>query len=390
MKSKDLLLIFVLLTLGSYFLVKGLVAATAFLIPLVFAAMLTLICIPLSRKLEHFGVGRGIASFLCVILSLVAFLSIFVVVSAQISNVAEKWPEAQERLKPRLEKAQNFIREKTGISTQEQMQMIYGNAESDSTASPSSSSTQASSEMITEDAKKTIGLIVMDFFGFLGNATLTFIYFFFLLFYRHKVKLSILRFFSEEKKEKAKKVMAESIQLSVDFLVGRLTLILFLAIIYSIGMSIAGLENAILIAVIASLLSLIPFIGNIIGYLLAISLSVFGGAETWSLVVVTLTYGLAQFVESYILEPYVVGKKVDLNPLVTIVIVVLGSSIWGISGMILSIPVAGIMKIIFDATDGLKPLGYALGEEDLDDPDEQGFLSKWGEQIWNKIKGKSK
>lgn len=390
MKTKGILLSFVLFILGTYFLIKGLVAATTFLIPLVFACILTLICIPLSRKLEQFGVPRGLASFLCVILSMVAFLSIFVVVSAQISNIAERWPEAKETLKPKLESAQNYIREKTGISTQEQMQMIYGNSKSDSTASSSGPTPGESTEMITQDARKRIGLIVMDFFGFLGNAALTFIYFFFLLFYRRKVKLSILKFFKPDKKEMAQEVMAKSIKLSVNFLVGRLTLILFLAIIYSIGMALAGLENAILIAVIASILSLLPYIGNIIGYALAISLSVFGGAETWSLIVVTFTYGLAQFVESYILEPYVVGEKVDLNPLVTIVVVVLGSSIWGISGMILSIPMAGILKIIFDASEGLKPVGYAMGEEDIDDPEKQGLLSKWGEQIWNKVKGNSK
>lgn len=388
MKTKEIVLSFALLVLGTYFLIKGVTAAATFLIPLVFAGILALICIPLSRKLEHIGLSRGFASFLCVIGSMVAFLSIFVLVSAQISNVAERWPEAKETLKPKLENAQTFIREKTGISTQEQMQMLYGSSP-DSTKTSSSPNLEEPSEMISPDAKKKVGLLVMDFFGFLGNATLSFIYLFFLLFYRRKVKLSILKFFKPTNQEMAKEVMAKAIQLSVNFLVGRLTLILFLAIIYSVGMTIAGLENAVLIAIIAAVLSLLPYLGNIIGYALAISLSVFGGADTWSLIVVTTTYGLAQFIESYILEPYVVGEKVDLNPLVTIVIVVLGSSIWGISGMILSIPLAGILKIIFDATEGLKPLGYALGEEDIEGQDEQGFLSKWGEKIWNKLKGKS-
>lgn len=389
MKSKGTLYSLLILIVGIYFLIKGLVASTNFLVPIAFAIVLTLICIPLSRKMERIGLAKALASFVCVGLSIIAFLSIFFIISAQIKNISEKWPEAKENLKPKLENAQNFILNKTGISTQKQMQMIYGSSESDSTSTSKKTKLDESSELITQDTKERIGLIVKDFFGFLGNAILTFIYLFFMLLYRRKIKLSILKFINPQKREQAKEVMAKSIQLSGDFLVGRLTLILFLAIIYSIGMSIAGLENAILIATIAAILSLLPFIGNVIGYIIAISLALFGGAETWSLIVVSITYGLAQFIESYILEPYVVGDKVDLNPLVTIILVVLGSSIWGLPGMILSIPIAGILKIIFDASEEMRPLGYALGEEDMGDSKKSDMLSKWGEKIWEKFKGKS-
>lgn len=391
MKAKEILLSLALLVLGTFFLVKGLVLSTAFLVPIVFASLLTLICTPLSRKIERFGISRGLASFSCVILSIVAFLMFFWIISAQISNISERWPEAKKALKPKLESAQEFISEKTGISTQEQMEMIYGSSNKENpTQSTSEQIEEDPSEILTQDAKKKIGLIVMDFFGFLGSAMLTFIYLFFMLFYRRKVKLSILRFFDPDKRKQSKEVMEQAIQLAVNFLVGRLTLILFLAIIYSAGMMIAGVENAILISAIAAVLSLIPYLGVVIGYVLAITMTVFSGAQTWALIVVSFTYGLAQFIESYILEPYVVGDKVDLNPLVTILVVVLGSSVWGVAGMILSIPVAGILKIIFDASDALKPLGYALGEEDTNDSNKQGTLSRWGEKIWNRVKNDSK
>lgn len=389
MKAKEILILLVLIIVGTFFLIKGLVLSSTLLIPLAFASLLTLICIPLSRVMEK-KISRGFSSFLCVIISFITFMAFFWIISAQVSNISERWPEAKKRLKPKLESMQNFVNEKTGISTQEQMEMLYGNSEpteqETTKTSDSKSAEKDSSQLLTPDVKKTIGLLVMDFFGFLGSAMLTFIYLFFLLFYRRKVKLSILNFFDSEKRKQAQEVMAQSIQLGVNFLVGRLTLILFLAIIYSAGLMIAGVENAILISVIAALLSLIPYLGVIIGYFLAISLTLFSGAETWSLLVVSFTYGLAQFIESYILEPYLVGDKVNLNPLVTIVVVVVGSSIWGVAGMILSIPLAGILKIIFDATDALKPLGYALGEEDIGEPDKKGLLSKWGENIWKKIK----
>jgi predicted PurR-regulated permease PerM len=84
----------------------------------------------------------------------------------------------------------------------------------------------------------------------------------------------------------------------------------------------------------------------------------------------------------------VVGDKVNVNPLVTIVVVVIGSAVWGVAGMILSIPIAGILKIIFDASKQLEPLGYMLGEEDVSDDNEDGFLSKWGDKLAKMFKKK--
>jgi predicted PurR-regulated permease PerM len=106
-----------------------------------------------------------------------------------------------------------------------------------------------------------------------------------------------------------------------------------------------------------------------------------------SLIVISLTFAIAQFLDNNVLEPFVVGDKVNLNPLATIILVVLGGSIWGVAGMILSIPLAGIFKIVFDSTANLEPLGYLLGVEDSSD-DEPGFLSRWGDKLRELLKRK--
>ncbi|MDQ3395762.1 MAG: AI-2E family transporter, partial [Bacteroidota bacterium] len=81
--------------------------------------------------------------------------------------------------------------------------------------------------------------------------------------------------------------------------------------------------------------------------------------------------------------PYVVGHKVELNPLIIIIVVVLGGAVWGVMGMIISIPVFGILKIVFDHIPVLNPLGYALGEEDISSEDEENIFEK----LYKKIKG---
>ncbi|MEB2776289.1 AI-2E family transporter [Algoriphagus sp. D3-2-R+10] len=397
MKSKEILFILTLLVLGTYFFILGTIEAAGFLKPMVIALLLTLICIPLCRKLESWKLSRGFSAFLSVILTFMVFISFFVILSAQVENISERWPEIKKKMQPKLEEVQQTITEKTGINIEQQTGLFNSPGNSEETQSPDKNSEEAkeasdeptsgqsSTEKLVSNASEEIGMIVMNFFSFISSATLTLVYLFFLLLYRNKVKRSILKFFSKENLKEAEQVMNHSIELGLNFIVGRFILIVFLAIIYSIGLSISGIENAILISVIAAFLSLVPFIGNIIGYGLSLIMAVFAGAELWTLVGVSLTFGLAQFVESYILEPYVVGSKVEINPLATIVVVILGGAIWGIVGMVLSIPIVGIAKIIFDATPALKPLGYALGEEDVEGADEENFFSKWGGKVWDKF-----
>ncbi|WP_425635739.1 AI-2E family transporter [Algoriphagus yeomjeoni] len=395
MNSNKVLQILTFLIIGTYFLILGIIEAAGFFKPISIALLLTLICIPICRKFESWGLSRGISALISVLSSFAVFISFFVIISAQISNISGRWPEIKNQLRPKVEDIQVSLNEKTGINLKQQVEMLFPSVDSgrteaedslDATNSSSQKSSNASSQgKIVTQAAKEIGVIVKNLFSFLGSAALTLIYLFFFLLYRNKVKRSILKFIDKENQEEAKKVMGNSIELALDFVVGRFILIVFLAIIYSIGLSISGIENALLISVIAALLSLIPFIGNIIGFVLAMIMSVISGADLWGFVGVSVTFAIAQFIESYILEPYVVGSKVEINPLVTIIVVILGGSIWGIVGMILSIPFAGIAKIIFDATPMLNSWGYALGDEDIAEKNEQNFLNKWGEKLWNKI-----
>ncbi|MGK7390378.1 MAG: AI-2E family transporter, partial [Candidatus Cyclobacteriaceae bacterium M2_1C_046] len=92
---------------------------------------------------------------------------------------------------------------------------------------------------------------------------------------------------------------------------------------------------------------------------------------------------ITQFVESYILEPYIVGHKVDMNPVMTIIAVVFGEFIWGVPGMVLAIPVLGIVKVICDRIEVLQPVGYAIGEEGIEGGD--NIFTKFGKWVKSKF-----
>lgn len=386
MKNKNTFLTLSLTVLVLFFGIKGIILASSYLIPLTFAVMLTLISIPLARKLEGFGLSRTLASLCCLLLGVLAYLSFFFLISVQGQNIAEKWPEMKEQMKPKFEETISQLEEKTGLDLQSQLP-DFMNDQKKSEVKDEESEGQTESSGQSEIPSK-LAPVAMNIFGFFSSSMITFVYFFFLLSFRRKVKTSILLFFEEEKRSEVKKVLDESIDLVLNFLGGRFLLILFLAIIYTIGLTIAGVENAVLISLMAALFSLVPYLGVLTGFTLAITFTLLGGGDSTAVIIVAVTYGLAQFIESNILEPYVVGDKVNLNPMITILVVVAGGMIWGVAGMVLSIPIAGLMKIIFDAIEPLRPLGYLLGGEDTKDTKEPGPVEQWGKKMWEKITGK--
>jgi predicted PurR-regulated permease PerM len=87
------------------------------------------------------------------------------------------------------------------------------------------------------------------------------------------------------------------------------------------------------------------------------------GGSSGMIIGVLITYAIVQFFQTYILEPLVVGAEVNINPLFTIFVLVAGELVWGIPGMVLAIPLLGIVKIICDHITVLKPYGFLIGQE---------------------------
>jgi predicted PurR-regulated permease PerM len=78
---------------------------------------------------------------------------------------------------------------------------------------------------------------------------------------------------------------------------------------------------------------------------------------------------IEQLIESYVFEPWIIGREVKLNPLVVIVAIILGGMIWGLAGMILFVPLFAILKIISSNSIGMEPIGFLLGNSNKSEPD---------------------
>src|SRR5690606_16494262 len=150
------------------------------------------------------------------------------------------------------------------------------------------------------------------------------------------------------------------------YLIGRLISMTFLAVVYMIGFSIVGLPNGILIALVAVIPTLIPYVGAFVGAFFPLAMALVGGSSEMLLPIAGILIA-AQVIDNNIIEPLVEGESLDISPIFTIVSIVVGELIWGIAGMILFMPMFAIVKIICDHIPSLHPYSFLL-ENDVDDP----------------------
>ncbi len=347
-QGKKILLYSASLFVGLFFLFTGVVEAKGFLAPLVTAIILALLALPLSKFLEK-AIARGFASFLTTFVLLLFSLGFIWLISLQIRSFIDDWPEIKEAMTPKLEDFKSYIFEHTPLTEDDLNKSMEGDAV------PFLGSAGETGTMALGFFNKTL--------SFLGTYFLIFIYIFFLLNYRTKFKNFIVMFFQEKKKKEVKEVVDKSGTVVQQYLVGRLLLMLFLATLYSIGLGISGVDNFIIVSIIAALLTLIPVLGNIVGFTLAMAFSYLSTGETAALIGIIITFSCAQLLENYVLQPFIIGDKVNMHPFLVILVVILGGLLWGAIGMILAIPIMAILTIIFLHVPALYPFGYLFSNK---------------------------
>lgn len=338
-KAIQVLLFFFLVFAGAYF-------AKPFLAPFSIALLLAMLFLTLARKIEKRGVSRGVSSFLCVLLFAIALAGILTLLSTQIAGLTEDLPKLKENVSNYTNQLRQYISNTMGVSHEQQKQMLE--------QQKSSGGGQAG---------KMISGILNAISGLLVDTILVLVYIFLLLNFRNHLKNFILKLVPDEYKDKATSIISKSSQVSTKYLSGLGMMIVMLWIMYGIGFSIVGVKNAIFFAILCGLLEIIPFVGNVTGTSITIIMALSQGGGSGIILGILITYGLVQFIQTYILEPLVVGSEVNINPLFTIVVIVVGEMVWGVPGMILAIPILGIIKVICDNVEPLKPYGFLIGSE---------------------------
>nr|WP_233591843.1 MULTISPECIES: AI-2E family transporter [unclassified Corallococcus] len=130
------------------------------------------------------------------------------------------------------------------------------------------------------------------------------------------------------------------------FVQGQLTVGAILSVLYAVGLSVARIDLAIAIGLIAGFGNMVPYLGTGIGVVLAVLGVLLSWQGPWQLAVVAATFIIGQLAEGFVITPRVVGEKVGLAPVAVIIAVLAFGELFGFVGILLAVPASAILKVV--------------------------------------------
>lgn len=326
------------------------------LVPLLGAVLFSFLLLPLAKRMEDRGWSRFWAALVTIVLALLLVIALLAFIGTQATSFADQMPGLQDKLERRWADLQQWFAQSFGVTADRQVVWL---------------------RQQLQGLQRNATATVMGIFSTTGAALVLIalipLYVFFLLLYRDKFNRFGHMLVPASQHAQLDAITERVSRVTARYLLGLVVDIGILSILFSIGYLFLGLPSAILLAVLAAVLNVIPYIGAFIGGLLPVVMALVTKDSIWYAVGALAISSGVQFIDNNLIMPLVVGRSVNLNPLATIIILLLGGAIWGLPGMILFIPLAGMFKIVCDNVPALKPWGYLMGQ---DDTEEQGVLDK--------------
>lgn len=332
--------------LGLVLLFFILSAGKFILMPLAFAALLAMLLEPLSRQFEKLKVGRIASILLSMLVVFVVLAGLFFLLSVQVMQFAEQLPEAGERLDSLRADLVTFLQQTFGIAPEQQIEYLQ----------------QGLNNLINRSGEYISSALgaTTDIFATLALLPL---FIFFMMYYKEMYR-TFLHEVADRQNTLSIDTAIENIQdVTQNYVVGMITVVGILALLNAFGLWLVGLDHALFFAVFAAVLAVIPYIGIILGSLPAILYALLFGETLLMPLGVVSVFAVVQFLEGNFITPNIIGSKVSINPFMALVALIIGGEVWGVSGMILFVPMLGILRCIFDEVESLKPYGYLLGDK---------------------------
>lgn len=327
----------------SYIFYVGQDILNPIMLAFLFAVLLRPVVIFFKTKLHFPHVLAAITSvtlFVLIILAIVTFISV------QVSDMADDYNKIERNLNVHVRNIQHYIRDNFHISSRDQKEYLA-----------------AATDDSMLEGKKIIGVTLISFTDTLLNIILVPIYMFLILLYRTHFMLFIAKLFKKEDHYQLKTILSDIKMAVKSYIAGLILEMIAVSVLTAAGLMIIGVEYAILLGVITGILNLIPYIGILFAGILTIIASLTGSSDLSIVIGVIVVNVIVQLIDNNILVPLIVNSKVEINAFVSIIGIIIGNSLCGITGMFLAIPIIAILKVIFDKIDGLQAWGYLMGDD---------------------------
>lgn len=339
----------------SIFIISMVIIALYFfgnvLMPILFSAMISIILLPFAKFWEKLHLSKGLAALITVLIVAVFIVGILIVIVIQSQEIVQELPSL-------MKNNQDFL-SVNNIPFNSESIKTYINEHSDSFTNN------------IEELKGAIIAVVEGSFIGLKNTLLFLIscpiYIFFMLLYRDNVYRFIEEYHRKKHDEGEGREIIEQVKGSLfQYLKGLILVVIIIGVLTSVGLYFLGIQHALFFGIVAAILAPIPYIGVIVSALIPTILALLTKDSAWYALGVIGVFGVIQFLEGNFITPRIMGNSININPLLILLSIVLFGSITGLLGIILTVPLLAVMKVIIDHYPNLKPWTYLFEDEKSD------------------------
>jgi len=314
------------------------------LLPLIYASILAVLISPVVNYLERKKINRGLAIAAVLTLALLVIGVVLFLIVSQSNLLIEAMPELSKKLKVVLHQFAEWASGYFNVSVKD-IEAWF----------------EKEKVKFLKNSNLGIGTTLTTAGSVLATLFLTPVYIFMILFYQPHIVVFFYKVFGPANESKVSEILGETKTVIRSYLVGLFLEFIIIAILNSLGLLFLRIEYAILLGIAGALLNVIPYVGGLVAVGVFATIALLTKSPEY-VVYVMILYMVIQFVDNNYIVPKIVGSKVKLNALFSILAVVSGGALWGIPGMFLSIPLMAIIKLIADRIDPLQPWGYLLGD----------------------------
>lgn len=299
-------------------------------IPLFYGLFIAIVMFPLCRWLEQKKWPRGLAIALCLFIVTILIAALILLFVLELKALGKDWPLLQSKIEPALVELQTWINDRVG-----------------DIVSPKENWMQATAGLVNNAGsflQGTLAVTANTLFTMMMVPVYTALFL-----YSRGTFVRFLELLAGEKLlPQLRSVLHQTATTYHKYIKGMVLVYLVVGALNSIGLLILGVPHAILFGMLTAIMTIIPYLGILVSALLPISVAWLTTGSVWIAVGVIAVFAFVQYLEANVIFPKIVGAQLNINTWATLVAIIAGGIVWGVSGMILFIPFVAIIKIATD------------------------------------------
>lgn len=337
-----------LILLAALGVIYSLYFARAILFPIALSIVLYFLLAPLVRLLSRFRFLSESASAALVVLGVSGALALASYalsgpVTRWIANAPETFRQAEQKL--------SFVTEpvdKIDDATEKVTDIAGGSDPEDAVK-------------VSIKQPPITNYILNATVNFLAGAVITIVLVYLLLAMGHRTVNSVVELMPTMEDKRGFVAMLRDVELGISTYLLTITAInICLGIVIGTAMGLLGLPDPVLLGIMAGALNFIPFVGCVFGAAVTFLIGVVFLESPAEALLAPLLYFTINSLEGNVITPMIVGRSMKLNPVVVFVFIVFWGWVWGVGGILIAVPLLGILKIACDHSESLKPVARIL------------------------------